>query len=136
MARLENSIGIFRFAGMVGNPEPPSDVPSLDERAGVRGTEITREGLKGRPFIVRTWVDMASYEDAWLEFRAYLALRSGDAVELVHAGISTQAVEGYLVNVLNVVPVDIRPIRPGAGGINPPSLGLVVCDWELVAVPL
>lgn len=135
MALLTNSIGIYQFLGMQGNPIPPASVVSIDERPGVEGSEITDEGKKGRPFTLVTWVDQPNYSAAWLEFRAYQALIAGVPQELVHAGINSLADEGYLVAVLDVRPLQISTIRPGAGGLNPPSQGFVMVEWTLLGIP-
>jgi hypothetical protein len=136
MARLDNSIGEFDFGGISGNPLPPSEFLSIDQRPGLDGTEITREAVKGLPFTLVTWVDEASYEAAWGLYRDYLALKQGDPVPLVHAGINSETVENYLVQVLDVRPLEVKACRPGAGGLNPPSLAMLICEWHLIAIEI
>lgn len=135
MPLLENKIGPFQFLGIRGPLAPLKEILSLDERPGVNGTEITREGEKGRPFTVRTWVDQASYQDARNTFLLYLFQIGRDPVQMIRGGENSFA-EGYRVIVLDVREVFIGTIVPGPGGLNAPSAGYLECDWDLLAVPL
>ena len=136
MARLDNLIGDFRVQGFRGHRDPPTQRLQLDERPGVDGTEITKLGVKGLPFPIISWVDTADYDAAWAEFEQYKTLVGGDATDLIVAGISTLLVENYLVKVLDVRALEVAPIRPGAGGLNPPSQGFLMVQWDLLPLPL
>lgn len=106
----------------------------LDERPGVIGTEITREGKKGRPFRVQSWVDAVDYDTARLMYDFYRDLITDDPQELVQGGISSVQ-ENFLVQVLDVSVAYAGTIVPGTTGLNPPSLGYLVCDWDLIGIP-
>lgn len=134
MALLDNSIGAETFLGIRGPLAPAKEILSLDERPGVNGTEVTKEGKKGRPFTVRTWVDAASYEAARTKFIDYTDLIGTDAAILIRGGVSSLA-EGYRVIILDVREVYIGKIVPGPGGLNAPSAGYIECDWDLLPVP-
>ncbi len=134
MALLENRIGAFYFLGLSGERQPAKMVLSLDERPGVEGTEITREGLKGRPFRLRSWVDAVDYDTARLMYDFYRDLIADDPQELVQGGISS-TLEGFLVQVLDVSVVFCGAGNAGTNGLNPPSNAYIECDWDLIAIP-
>ncbi len=134
MALLENRIGDFYFLTLLGERQPPKEILTLDERPGVMGTEITREGKKGRPFVLRSFVDAVDYETARLMYDFYRDLIADDPQELVQGGISS-TLEGFLVQVLDVSVVESGTCRPGGDGLNAPSNGYIECDWTLLAIP-
>lgn len=133
MALGTNSLGDFSFIALLGNREPPRQQLEIEARPSVDGLTIIRTGSRGTPFRLRSQVDAASYNAAWTTFRSYLGLISADPVVLTQGGIVSTA-EGYKVQVLDVRPVRIGPIKTASGGLNAPSLGWVECDWDLVAV--
>lgn len=133
MALGTNSIGDFTFIALLGGREPPREQLEIEARPSVDGLTIIRTGSRGTPFRLRSQVDAASYNGAWTTFRQYLALIKSDPVVLTQGGIVSTA-EGFKVQVLNVHPVKIGPIKSASGGLNTPSLGWLECDWDLVAV--
>jgi hypothetical protein len=133
MALGDNYIGDFRFIALLGNREPPRQQLEIEARPSVDGLTIIRTGSRGTPFRLRSQVDAASYNAAWTTFRQYLNLTNSDPVVLTQGGIVSTS-EGFKVQVLDVRPVRIGPIKTSSGGLNAPSLGWVECDWDLVAV--
>lgn len=135
MALDTNSIGDFSFIALLGNREPPRQQLEIEARPSVDGLTIIRTGSRGTPFRLRSQVDAVSYNAAWTTFRQYLNLTNSDPVVLTQGGIVSTS-EGFKVQVLDVRPVRIGPIKTSSGGLNAPSLGWVECDWDLVAVVL
>ena len=135
MALDTNYIGDFSFIALLGNREPPRQQLEIEARPSVDGLTIIRTGSRGTPFRLRSQVDAVSYNAAWTTFRQYLNLTNSDPVVLTQGGIVSTS-EGFKVQVLDVRPVRIGPIKTSSGGLNAPSLGWVECDWDLVAVVL
>ena len=50
MTLTDNSIGDFDFLALTGNPVPPVETVSIDQRPAIDGTRITRDGNRGTPF--------------------------------------------------------------------------------------
>lgn len=135
MALLTNKIDDFEFIWLRGNgPEPPKMALSLDERAGVNGTEVHREGIKGRPFTLRSGVDTVDYDAARTLHIDYIALIEGDPVDLVVGGISSTA-QGYSVQVLDVRLVYAGTIGGSVGGLLANPEGYLECEWDLIGIP-
>jgi hypothetical protein len=136
MALLDNSIGAHRFIAIYGVPEPPREVLELDERGGTDGTEITKLGIKGRPFQLVTHVDAVSYNFARSTFDQYRLLIADPPVDLIVGGVNSSAANPpYKVKVLNVTPIRIDRIAGAVGGLNAPSAGWLECAWDLIAIP-
>ncbi len=135
MALLDNSIGPYNVAGWFGQPVPPSEQLAVEERDGVDGTEITKLGRKGQPFPLVSFVDCADIVAARAQLRDYLALKSEDPMDLVHAGVSTNIVENYLVQVLDVRSRTIGAIRGLVGGLHSNSQAILIAEWLLLPIP-
>lgn len=134
MALPTNKIGDFYFLALNGVIVPPAEVLSLDERPGVDGTEFTKEGVKGRPFQLLSYVDADDYAAARALAVNYLTMIQTDPVEIVQGGVST--LDGaYRVKVLNVQ-AEARAIGGGVGSVNPNARGLVQALWDLISVPM
>ena len=74
----------------------------IDDRPGVDGSEKLLAGTKGRPFQLISQVDSESYDAGVQAISDYKLLIAGDAVTLVHGGVSSDG-KGYrvLVNSFN-----------------------------------
>ena len=66
-------------------------------------------------------------------FTQYKTLVTGPAVSLVWSGIDLSG-ENFKVSVLRVDPVVVRSLIKSTGGLNPPGLGWLECDWHLIAI--
>ena len=136
MALLSNSIGQFDFIWLTGNgPEPPKMILSLDERPGVNGTEILREGTKGRPFTLRSGTDCSDFTSAILQHLDYTSLCGSNPVDLVQGGISHSAL-GYRVQVLDVRKIYAGTMRACVGGLLTNAQGYLECEWDLLAIEI
>lgn len=133
MALGTNQIGDFIFIALLGQREPPRQQLEIEARPSVDGLTIIRTGSRGVPFRLRSQVDQGTYNGAWTTFRSYLALINADPVAMVQGGINSTA-EGFKVQVLDVRPVKIGPIKSSSGGLNAPSAAWLECDWDLVAI--
>jgi hypothetical protein len=130
---MSASIGQFEFLSLAGQVEPPKEECLLLSRPGVEGVAVWRVGKRGIKFTLRSTVDAESHAHARQLFAAYAATIGGEPVELVWDGLEMTD-EGFKVIVLDVRPVEIKAIIGGVGGLNYPSEGWCVCDWDLVAV--
>jgi hypothetical protein len=129
---LDNKLGPHTFLGLTGDISPPKEVVSADERPAVNGTELTKEGQKGRPFVMVSWVDAESYDAARADALEYRDLIGAEPVEMVVGGVSSN-LEGYKVAVLDVQ-AKASALAASKGGLNAPSLGLVEAQWTLIAI--
>lgn len=131
------SIGEQEFIAIHGAWSPPAEAISVDQRPGVDGSEITAHGKKGRPFVLTTFVDQVTYPIALGTIHNYQLYIDNPPVPLVLHGRSSETVgvNGFLVQVLDVEMQDCFTLAPGAmGGINPPSLAWLICNWTLIAI--
>lgn len=130
---IQNRIDTFEFLSLVGNPEPLKRQVELLARAGVDGVTAVRTGARGVRFTLQSRVDAADRAAARSLFLSYRNLIGQDPVELVWYDLPAIA-EEFRVLVLDVRPVAAKSLLSASGGLNPPGLGFVVCDWDLVAV--
>jgi hypothetical protein len=135
MALTENKIGEHAFIALRGEPIPPMQTTMIDDRPGVDGSETLLTGFKGRPFSMVSQADAESYAEAKQLVSDYALLIEGDAVTLVHGGVTSDSL-GYRVLILNVEPISVRTIRGGVGNlISQAAEAFVECRWDLLAVP-
>lgn len=128
-----DSIGQYEFLALHGNPEGPREMLEVLSRAGVDGLAFWRTGVRGRPFTLRSSVDLVSLAEAHYCFSLYQQLVGENIVPLVWGGIAFTGY-GWQVKVLDVRLVSARAVIGVVGGMSPPSYGWLVADWELVAV--
>ena len=130
-----NSIGDFQFIALDGQPELIRQEIELVFRRGVNGAAFWRTGERGRPFRLRSRVDAQSKADAQALYATYKQLVGADPVTLVWSGLDYELRDGVQVVVVDVTQADCRSLAATGGtGLNPPSLGWLECDWELMAV--
>ncbi len=108
-----------------------SEQEDYDRRAGIQGSEVTRMGAKGRPFVLQSRVDLQSYEEAKTLLDDYLGLVGADPVSVTQGGVTSQ----YLFIVLNINVLRIPPVAGGVGGFNSNPRALLECRWTLLAIP-
>ncbi len=134
MAILINSIGSFAFIALYGQPAPP--VEQFDRpmvRAGVDGVGLWKTGRRGRVFAMRSVVDTASLTAAGALWQGYRNSIGADPVALIHNGRDYGG-EGWLVAVMDVRQLKAQQVVTPVGGLNPPSLGKLTCEWDLIAI--
>lgn len=124
-----NSIAGYQFLAIDGLPQGLREQVELVERQGLDGTAIWRTGRRGTRFTLTSKVDQPSLPAAFAAYNGYASLVAAGAVPLVWSGVSLG-----LFDVLDVRLQDARAIRSATGGINPPSLAWLSCEWDLIAV--
>jgi hypothetical protein len=134
MATL-NQIGPQYFLSLDGGVETLKQDNELMVRPGVPGVGLKLTGLRGKPFKLRSRVDAATVVSAHDLKEQYNTLVGGGPYDLAQYGAIYSSIGvGFLV--LDVRVVKISALAYLRGGLNPPSLGWLQCDWELVAVAL
>ena len=118
-----------------GEVDAPREQVELLTRPGVPGIAILRQGRRGRPFQLRSFVDAPDLATARNYYVQYAALIGEAPVEIVKAGLSLSG-EAFYVQVLDVRPLLIAPLLMAVGGLNPPSAASIECQWDLVGVEL
>lgn len=134
MAILD-AIGTFAFISLQGLPMPPGGEVEIEQRRGVDGTAFWRTGNRGRPFSLRSFVDASSILEGWSFIQGYSALKAGPLQTLRFRGVDSLGF-GWLVEVLDVRPVQVRKTILSVGGLIPGSNAVVEADWQLIAVAL
>lgn len=105
----------------------------VQTRGGVDGNAFWRTGRRARQFTLRSRVDLPTFAHGFLLYGMYAQLIGEDPVPLVYSG-SDLSEFGILVEVVDVRMAEHFGTVSGTGGINPPSLAFLECDWDLVAV--
>ncbi len=127
MAIQINQIGSFRFLRLECPPLAEGMDVERIERAGVDGIALLRLGVHDKPTRVRSTVDVATVAAGWQLYEQYKALQGADAVNLIWAGAPA-----VLVAIEKVTALACRPLQGSVGlQINPPSGGLLICEWIL-----
>jgi hypothetical protein len=141
----QSKIDNFGFLSLNGNPEALKRQVEMFARGGVDGVTVVRLGKRGVKFTLQSRVDMKDAREARAEYRRYLGLIGGDPVQLQwHHVPSTEdnpsdwtvdsTIESAKVAILDVRQVDIKRLAKSVGGLNPPGLGFLICDWDLVMI--
>jgi hypothetical protein len=133
MALPENRIGTFTFISLMGQPLNLAEEVEVITRKGVDGIAASRTGTRGKQFTLRSSVDAPNKQQAREYVEQYRALIGADPVGLVWSDLD-MAIEEFYVLVLDVRPVEVTRLLSATTGLNPPSLGWVECDWDLIAI--
>lgn len=135
---MPDRIGTFEMRTLRG-PAPETVRRSLElvARPGVDGLVAVRTGTRGRPFVMRSGVDAASLAAAAARWRDYQAAIGSDPIEIVWGGKSWLDFNVRFL-VLDVRLLRLTPIPSGGavGGLNPPSLAWLECEWDLVPLDI
>lgn len=134
------SIGTFRFLALEGQPLPDLEEVDVVARPGVNGVGLWKLGKRGSPFTIVSKVDAITKIRARALYASYKQLIAADPVVLVWSSINLRVTEEFLVAVLDVIPTPgpsggVRGLGSASGGLNPPSLGFIACQWTLIAIP-
>lgn len=128
-----NQIGSFYFIELAGNPEAVKQQIALYTRSGVDGVTVVDDGARGTPFVLRSKVDCTSYSVGRATYLAYRQLIGASPVDMTWQDLEL-ASEDVSFCVLNVTQQVLRPILVASGGLYPPSLAWLECDWTMIAV--
>jgi len=133
MPLVSNQIDAFAFISLDGNPQALKKQLTPLARAGVDGTTLLDEGSRGRAFTLRSKVDQANVTTGWRTLQEYKDLIGTDPVDLIwnDAELSEDTVQ---VAVLDVTLARLVALAGGTGGLNPPSLAWLECDWTLLPI--
>lgn len=131
---MNDAIGQFQFIGLHGTCDPPAEqIGPPIVRPGIDGVGLWKTGVRGRPSLLRSVVDAANLAEARAKLVDYLGLIGADPVPLVQHDCDYTA-EGWLIAVLGVRRIQIQQVLTPSGGLNPPSLAKLVCEWRVIAV--
>lgn len=130
---MENRIGPFEFIDLAGNPDTVMPQIGLFVRSGVSGLTLVNDGVRGEPFVLRSKVDVETLAAARATYTFYTGLIGAEPQEIIWQDIDLSA-EGTRFSVLKVKQVSCIPIDSATGGLFPPSLAWLECDWTLVAI--
>ena len=130
MPIAEHSIGGLQFLCLQGSPQLAQEQLERFSRGGVDGHGFRRLGTRGESFELISIVDAPSLASARsVGYPAYVALVATEPVPLVKDGV---AWGNYVVEKVSLAPNGIRAVANFVGGLNPPSLALLVCRWQLI----
>lgn len=140
MARLNYKIGFYDFLSIEGNPLPPSEMITLDQRHGVNGTELTRVGKKGEPFQLVTHRDYPTFLATFNYLKFYQDLIGKPPVSLIIADENMDWFN-FKINVLAVRPIRRMALGQSVGNLSPapaPSehLGFMSCLWDVISTEI
>lgn len=127
---MPSRIGTFDFQALEGHPIPPTGQPLVIARPGVGGVGIWRTGVRGRPFQMRSRVDMPDLAMAEEMAGQYTTLVEQDPVVLEQDDIEFD----YKVVVLGVARIACHVLVMSVGGINPPGRAWLEAEWQLIAI--
>lgn len=132
------SIGSFDFAGMAGTFTLAAPVNRLrvERRLGVDGVQITSLGREGQTSRLRTWRDLATWQDGFSLFEDYREL-VGSGAQSITINSVPMASFGYRVMVMDVQRREHFKSSLIVGNTleeNPTAV--LECDWTLLPVAL
>lgn len=134
-----NSLGGFNFISLEtelrGGTPPVLQLEAAPvQRAGVDDTGIITKGKKGKPFRMRSVVDVADISAGNALAASYqTALRTGAWV-LVFQGINYSTTFATRYFVLSVEQTTVRRLSTSVGGLTPGGLAVVGAVWTLQPV--
>jgi len=133
-----NKIGNYSFVelGAVGGQRggPPhlvQQITEIEERPGTDGISVLLTGRKGRPFQMRSGVDVDDLESAHIALRDYHDA-PGQLVHVVWNDIHFTAVHSTQYAVLAVEGIEFRRLSAASGGISTSKQYWVSAFWTLV----
>lgn len=125
-----NQIGSFSFIELAGNPEKVKTQVGVMVRAGVDGVTLIDDAARGTPFMLRSKIDVRSMDDGRSLYSSYCGLIGANPVAITWQGVD---LSNYFA-VLGVTQAVLKAIVTGTGGLRPPSLAWLECDWQLIAI--
>ena len=140
MALPVYSLGVFDFVtfrnvnSWSGAPSLPSQQVQIVQRFNVPGTGFIRGGRSGTPFLMHSFVDLASDVDAAALIANYHLAKGSDPLAIIWRDIDYFGLYGVKFVVVDLPFVGSKRFLGGTGGLNPPSLSSVEALWALVAV--
>lgn len=130
-----NLIGDFEFISLHKVPFGPAQQLELVEKSGVPGTGIRRLGIRGQVFRLTSNVDLVDFVTATELLHYYRALIGANPVPLVWNG-SRSIDYGYLVQVVEVMPLACTNNATAVGGLTGGGTGQLQAEWDLLPIPI
>lgn len=129
-----NFINTFPFTLMLGEaPVPQGQRVEVLSRPGLNGQALRLLGESGGPFELITVNDTATGAEA-TQLYADLRQLVGQRVSIMWNSVALVPQFDVLdCRAINDTP---RIVVGMVGGLNPPSVGLLVCRWVLLTVPV
>lgn len=136
------SLDSFEFINMhvAGNPAAPPPYPQrsnqLITRPGVDGHAFVFTGVKAPgPFPLRTFVDVATEDDAATLVNLYKTLVCTGAYNIIWKGVNYEQDHLTLFVVNQVDAVRVKKVAAAAGGFVGGWCVAVECLWTLTPIP-
>jgi hypothetical protein len=132
-----NAIGSFNLLDIQGADLLPHGQAKIIERDGIDGFRLLFTGYRpASPFTLRTFVDCANMVATQVLYQSYVGLcPPNPPVAILWKNVNLSAGD-LLYQVLRVRKVDARPLILATPGLDPPSAALLICDWDLLPVPV
>lgn len=132
MALPKYKIAEYEFLTLVGPPNTAHPRSEVITRPGLPGGEIWRTRRQPVPFTMVSVVDTRDTEHSHQLYRDYQRLAKRETLlQVTYRDVLSSAfLTSYYVLDVNVL--EMREIANLCGkAINPPSLGLLTCEWLL-----
>jgi len=134
-----NSLGSFEFITLTssapdGAPLVMQNEISPVQRPGVDGTAFIKTGLKGKPFQMRSFVDVDTFANAVALGVSYQTLARNEAYELVWCDVNYSTACSTRYFVLDVSPPKVRRCNSAVGGLVSNPAAVVEAIWTLIPV--
>lgn len=135
-----NRLGNFYFVSLHG-PEDRGSPPhvlreqtEIVQRPGFDGSAIIRLGEKGEPFTMRSFVDTTTKDAALALGVLYERSQGQGPFGLIWGGVNFVTNFNVVYVPIHVQVTKVRKLSTAIGGLYPPSLGCVECQWTLLPV--
>ncbi|MGE3666637.1 MAG: hypothetical protein AB7G51_08440 [Steroidobacteraceae bacterium] len=126
-------LGPFAFLSLDGVPDTVRQEVEVIAHPGVDSVSVWRMGKRARPFTCRSRVDCESKAAGFALRKEYSELIATGPHELVWSD-QLLVTEQAQVIVLDVRPDEVQELLGSSGGLNPPSLAWLACEWDLILV--
>lgn len=135
MAR--NQLGDFWFISLhsgdaAGPPDLPGTQVEIIQRPGYPGSAVIDLADKGKPFQMRSFVDVPTMDHGILLAKNYKAYQGKGPYGMWWCGVNYLAEFSVVFVPLEVNVTRIKATRVAVGGLYPPSLAVVECMWTLL----
>lgn len=132
-----NQLGNFYFVALHGPTDrgtPPTllaEQVETHQRPGVDGTAIIKLGRKADAFQMRSVVDTPSFAAAVYLASQYMTYQGQGPYGLIWGSVNFLSEFNVLYVPIKIEITKVRRLSCAAGGLYPPSLGLVEALWTL-----
>lgn len=135
----DNSLGSFDFITLTssapdGAPLVMQNEIATVQRPGVDGTAFIKTGLKGKPFQMRSFVDVDTFANAVTGANLYQSVARDEAYVLVWCGINYSTTFNTRYFVIDVSPPKVRRCNSAVGGLVSNPQAVIEAIWTLVPV--